>query len=53
MVPQRNIFRDGADYGVPLAARLSDSMPSVCSFEMPPVGKAALDLTGGSAQEAS
>ena len=53
MIPERNIFGDGANYGVPLAARLSDSMPSVCSFEMPPVGAATLDLTGGSAQEAS
>ena len=52
MIPERIIFGDGANYGVPLAARLSDSMPSVCSFDIPSIGAVTLDLTVGPARQA-
>ena len=50
MIPERIIFGDGTNYGVPLAARLSDSMPSVCSFDVPSIGAATLDSTAGLAR---
>ena len=52
MIPERTIFGDGANYGVPLAARLSDSMPSVCSFDIPSIGAVTLDSTVGPARQA-
>ena len=52
MIPERTIFADRANYGVPLAARLSDSMPSVCSFDVPSIGAATLDSTAGLARRA-
>ena len=52
MGPQRNIFRDGANYGFPLAPRISDSMPSGCSFDIPSIGAATLDSTVGSPRQA-
>ena len=53
MIPERNIFGDDANYGVPLAPRISDSMPSVYSFDIPSIGAATLDLTKGPARQAS
>ena len=52
MILERTIFGDGANYGVPLAPRISDSMPSVYSFDKPSIGAATLDSTVGPAREA-
>ena len=52
MIPERTIFGDGANYGVPLAARISDSMPLVCSFDIPSIGVATLDSTVGPSRQA-
>ena len=52
MIPERNLFGDGANYGVPLAPRISDSTSSVYSFGVPAVGAAPLDSTVGPSRQA-
>ena len=52
MIPERNIFGDGTNYGVPLAPRISDSMPSDCCFGVSAVGAATLHSTVGPSRQA-
>ena len=52
MIPERTIFGDSANYGVPLAPRISDPTPSVCFFDIPSIGAATLDSTVEPARQA-
>ena len=52
MIPERTIFGDVANYGVPLAPRISDSTRSDCCFGVPAVGVATFDSAVEPARQA-
>ena len=52
MIPERTIFGGGANYGVPLAPRISDSTRSDCCFGVQAVGVATFDSAVEPARQA-